>query len=281
MKAGRLRLRRSSRCARQRRFRSERRSPSCLLAAVDGRTRLLDINLMSDDEVLGGTACGAVMEVVVWRPTAEFAATARAIVAGRTDVRFEISYDRAGDGVQPFSHTVPARAILLLVGATALTAEIAIVARRLDFHVVVVDPRPAFATEARVPDADEIVLEWPQDYLPAVLSENTSIIMLSHDPKVDLPALRCALRSNAAFIGLLGSRRSQASRRESLRADGFDELDLARIHGPVGLDIGGTTAAETALSILAEVVATGHRRRGEPLGAGEGAIHPVILRVAP
>jgi xanthine dehydrogenase accessory factor len=183
--------------------------------------------------------------------------------------------------VQPFSHTVPARAILLLVGATTLTAEIAIVARRLDFHVVVVDPRPAFATQARVPDADEIVIEWPQDYLPSVLSENASIIMLSHDPKVDLPALRCALRSDAAFVGLLGSRRSQASRRESLRAVGFDERDLARIHGPVGLDIGGTTAAETALSILAEVVATRHRRRGEPLGAGEGAIHPVMLRVAP
>jgi xanthine dehydrogenase accessory factor len=251
---------------------------ACLLAASDGRTRTLDINLTSDDELMGGTACGAVMEVVVWRPGIAFAATASDIAAGDRDVRFEIDYVRGDRGPVTFEHVIPARESLLLVGATTLSAEIATVARRLDFRVIVVDPRPAFATRERVPDAEEIVGEWPDDYLPRVLSERTSIVMLSHDPKLDLPGLRCALSSDAPFIGLLGSRRGQAARRESLRAEGFSQEALARIHGPVGLDIGGVTAAETALSILAEVVASRHDREGTPLRSRGGAIHPALAR---
>jgi xanthine dehydrogenase accessory factor len=252
---------------------------ACLEAASDGRTRALDINLTSDDELMGGTACGAVMEVVVWRPDRAFGPTAAAIAAGDADMRFEIRYDHRSRGSIVFEHSVPARETLLLVGATTLTAEIATVARRLDFRVVVVDPRPAFATRERVPDADEIVLEWPDDYLPRVLSQRTSIVMLSHDPKLDLPGLRCALQSSAPFIGLLGSRKGQAARRDALRAEGVTDDALARIHGPVGLDIGGTTAAETALSILAEVVASRHHREGTPLRSRDGAIHRATTRM--
>jgi xanthine dehydrogenase accessory factor len=253
---------------------------ACVLAAADGRTRTLDINLTSDDELMGGTACGAVMEVVVWRPGAAFAATARDIAAGERDVRFEIRYEREDRAAVTFEHAFASRETLLLVGATTLTAEIATVARRLDFRVIVVDPRPAFATRERVPDADEIVGEWPDEYLPRVLSNRTSIVMLSHDPKLDLPGLRCALASESPFIGLLGSRKGQAARRESLRVEGFSEEALARIHGPVGLDIGGITAAETALSILAEVVASRHQREGTPLRSRGGAIHPSLARTA-
>jgi xanthine dehydrogenase accessory factor len=246
---------------------------ACLQAAEDGCTRTLDINLTGDDELMGGTACGAVMEIVVWRPGASFTPVARAIAAGDSDMRFTIEYESSGNGVVTFEHAVPARETLVLVGATALTAEIATIAQRLDFRVVVVDPRPAFATRERVPDAGEIALEWPDEYLPRILSERTSVIMLSHDPKLDLPGLRCALQSDAPFVGLLGSRRGQAARRDALRAEGVGEEALARIHGPVGLDIGGTTAAETALSILAEVVAARHQREGTPLRSSDGAIH--------
>jgi xanthine dehydrogenase accessory factor len=253
---------------------------ACLLAAADARTRTLDINLTSDDELMGGTACGAVMEVVAWRPDASFAATARDIASGERDVRFKVQYERDDRGKVTFEQTVAARESLLLVGATTLTAEIATIARRLDFRVIVVDPRPAFATRERVPDADEIVREWPDEYLPRVLSNRTSIVMLSHDPKLDLPGLRCALVSEAPFIGLLGSRKGQAARRESLRGEGFSEEALARIHGPVGLDIGGVTAAETALSILAELVASRHHREGTPLRSRGGAIHPALARQA-
>jgi xanthine dehydrogenase accessory factor len=216
----------------------------------------------------------------VWRPPASFIETATEIAAGERDVRFEIQYEPEERGPAAFEFVTPSRESLLLVGATALAAEIAAVARRLDFRVIVVDPRPAFATRERVPDADEIVGEWPQDYLPRTLSKRTSIVMLSHDPKLDLPALRSALDSEAPFIGLLGSRKAQAARRDSLRADGFSQETLARIHGPVGLDIGGTTTAETALSILAELVADRHQREGAPLRSSGGAIHAARERTA-
>jgi xanthine dehydrogenase accessory factor len=253
---------------------------ACLLCASDGRTRTLDINLANEGELTGGSACGAVMEIAVWRPDALFAQTALAIAAGENDVRFELTYERGDRGAVTFEHTFAAREPLLLVGATALASEIATLARRLDFRVIVVDPRPAFATRERVPNADEIAVEWPDDYLPGVLSEKTSIVMLSHDPKLDLPGLRCALASEAPFVGLLGSRKGQAARRESLRAEGFGEEALARIHGPVGLDIGGVTPAETALSILAEIVATRHDRAGKSLRSSGGAIHPSVARAA-
>lgn len=97
--------------------------------------------------------------------------------------------------------------------------------------------------------------------------------MLSHDPKLDLPALRCALRSEAWYIGLLGSRRAQRSRRDALLAEGFDELALERIHGPAGLAIGGRNSGETAISIVAEIVAIRSGRAGEPLSSVRGAIH--------
>lgn len=251
-----------------------------LKTAGDGRTRRLDINLTSDDELMGGTGCGAVMQVVTWRPAPAFRSEARAIAAGERDARLSLEYLEADGSKVEFERVFPPRETLFLVGATALAAELATIAQRLDFRVVVVDPRPAFATKERVPNASEIVREWPDDYLPRVLSERTSIVMLSHDPKFDLPGLRCALKSNAPYIGLLGSRRSQAARRASLREDGFDERALARIHGPAGLDIGGVGIAETALSILAEIVAIRHGGEGLPLQRAQGAIHHDVERAA-
>jgi xanthine dehydrogenase accessory factor len=243
---------------------------TCLRTAADGRARRLDINLTDEDEVLGGDGCGAIMRVVVWRPGPAFRDEARAIAAGDRDARLSFSYD---DGAARFEHVYPAKETLILIGATSLAAELATIGRRVDFKVVVVDPRPAFATRERIPNADALVHAWPDDCLPAALSKRTSIVMLSHDPKFDLPALRCALRSEAPYIGLLGSRRLQASRRASLRDEGFDEAALARIHGPAGLDIGGATLAETAVSILAETVASRHERAGSPLGTTSREIH--------
>ncbi|HEY1868524.1 MAG TPA: XdhC/CoxI family protein [Candidatus Cybelea sp.] len=240
---------------------------ACLETACDGKTRWLDINLTSDDVILGGTACGAVMRLAVWRPGEFFARTARDIAAGREATRLTI------DG---FEHIFPPKDTLVLVGATTLAAELATIASRLDFHVVVVDPRPAFATKERIADAHEIVRAWPDEYLPGVLSERTPVVVLSHDPKFDLPALRCALQSDAPYIGLLGSRRSQAARRASLREEGFDDAALARIHGPAGLDLGGVTVGETALSILAEIVAARRGGAGSPLTSAGGAIHHTV-----
>jgi xanthine dehydrogenase accessory factor len=231
---------------------------------ADGLLRPLDVNLENDDELAGGTACGAVMRLLIWRPDRAFVADARAIAAGERPVTLAI-------GV--FEHVFQAKHQMILIGATSLAADLAAIASRMDVRVTVVDPRPVFATEARLPDADAIVRAWPDDYLPLALSSQTAIVVLSHDPKFDLPALRCALRSDAPYIGLLGSRRAQASRRAMLRAEGFDDAAIARIRGPVGLDIGGATTAETAISILAEIVAQRSGRDGRPLQAREGAIH--------
>ena len=231
---------------------------------ADGVVRTLDVNLDSDDVLAGGTACGAVMRLVIWRPQAVFLDDARAIARGERAVTLRIG---------SFEHVIPAKETLILVGATSLAADLAAIGRRMDFNVIVVDPRAAFATAQRVPDAHSIVHEWPDDYLPHVLSSHTAIVVLSHDPKFDLPALRCALRSNASYIGLLGSRRAQTARRAALRVEGFDDAALERIHGPVGLDIGGATTAETAISILAEIVAVRSGRHGTPLLSASGAIH--------
>lgn len=246
---------------------------AALQTVADGQQRRLDINLTSDDEILGGAGCGAIMQVVTWRPQPEFREDARAIAAGERDVRLAFDYEDARGSQVHFAHVYPEREHLILVGATALAAELATLGRRVDFKVTVVDPRSAFATRERVPGADALAVEWPDEYLPAVLGPRTRIIVLSHDPKFDLPALRCALRSAAPYIGLLGSRSSQAARRASLREEGFDEAALARIHGPAGLDIGGSTVAETALSILAEIVAARYERSGTPLRTTSRSIH--------
>lgn len=237
---------------------------AALKTAADGKLRRLDINLDTEDELMGGTACGAVMQLIVWRPGPAFAGDARAIVDGEHAVRLRI---------EEFEYVFEPKPRLLLLGATALAQDIAAIARRAEFRVIVVDPRPAFATPERIPDADEIVRSWPDEYLPNVLDDDSTLVVLSHDPKFDVPGLAAALRSPARYIGLLGSRRAQAARREELRAMGFDERALERIHGPVGLDIGGETTAETALSILAEIVAIRSGHSGKPLISARGAIH--------
>jgi xanthine dehydrogenase accessory factor len=171
-----------------------------------------------------------------------------------------------------FETIVPARRELIVVGGTTLAQEIAAIAARLDFRTIVVDPRPAFATPERLA-VDEIVIAWPDEVLPARLNARTPLLVISHDPKIDLPALRAGLASEAPYIGLLGSRRAQAGRRDVLRSEGFPETALARIHGPAGLDLGGTTVAETAVSIVAEIIAAERGRDGGPLQRHLGNIH--------
>lgn len=230
----------------------------------DGAQRVLDIDLERENDVLGGTACGAVMRVIAWRPQRAFEATARAIAQG--DERTEL---RIGDYAIAFEPKAP----LYLVGATALAQELCAMARRADFRVSVVDPRPAFATPQRLPDADAIVRAWPDEYLPGVLDRRSSVVVLSHDPKLDVPALAAALASDASYVGLLGSRRAQASRRRALLDAGVASADVDRLRGPVGLDLGGATAAETAVSILAELIAVRSGRSAVPLRAMAGTIH--------
>jgi len=152
---------------------------------------------------------------------------------------------------------------LIVIGAVHVAVPLVSMARILGFHTMVVDARRAFANPERFPYADEILVAWPQEALDARgLGPQDHIVVLTHDPKFDLPALEIALRSRAGYIGLLGSHTTQAQRKAALADMGFSEEELARIHGPVGLDLGGNAPEEIALSIMAEIVAIRHGRSG-------------------
>ena len=127
-------------------------------------------------------------------------------------------------------------------------------AKELRYRTIVIDPRGVFSTEERFPFVDELWKEWPQQALKhVVLDSSTALCALSHDPKFDVPAMAQALRSQAFYIGCLGRTTTQLERYQELKAEGFTEEDLAKIHGPVGLNLGGREPAEIALSILSEI----------------------------
>jgi xanthine dehydrogenase accessory factor len=137
----------------------------------------------------------------------------------------------------------------------------------LGFETVVADGRQAFLTRERFPEADRLVLGWPDSAFAELgLDRATYVCLLSHDPKFDEPALRLALRSDAAYIGAIGSKKTQAARRERLLAEGFTAADLARLHGPIGLPLGGRHPAEIALAIAAELVAVRYGANGASRG---------------
>lgn len=143
---------------------------------------------------------------------------------------------------------------LVIIGAVDIGRALAHMAIPSNYSVLIIDPRGAFATEERFPGV-ELIVEWPDDaFRNITLDQRTAIVALTHDPKIDDPAIEEALRSRAFYIGALGSRKTHADRLERLKIKGFGEDDLKRIHGPVGLDIGAKTHAEIAVSILAEVI---------------------------
>ncbi|WP_298820981.1 XdhC family protein [Chloroflexus sp.] len=143
---------------------------------------------------------------------------------------------------------------LFMVGGVHISIALAAMAKVVGFHTVVIDAREAFATGERFAHVDELIIAWPDEALAGRLDARSSVAVLTHDPKLDDPALRVALRSPARYIGALGSSKTHARRLERLAAEGFTPAELARIHGPIGLPIGAKTPEEIALSILAEVV---------------------------
>jgi xanthine dehydrogenase accessory factor len=141
-------------------------------------------------------------------------------------------------------------------------------AHELGYRVALVDARSAFATAARFPDADELIVGWPDEVAARLhLAVSDAVVVLAHDPKLDDPALLLAYSAGCRYIGALGSRKTQAERRERLAAAGVSEADVARLHGPIGLDLGGREPAETALAIMAEVVAERHGGSGRAKSA--------------
>ena len=166
---------------------------------------------------------------------------------------------------------------LIAFGAVDFAGALCRIARATGWRPYVADPRKRFAQPARFPDAEQVIAAWPEEAFAQLggIDRATSIAVLTHDPKLDDAALLIALRSEAGYIGAMGSRRAQASRRERLLAQGVTEEELARIAAPIGLDIGALTAEETALSIMAEVVAAKHGHAGGRLSHAKGRIHEV------
>ncbi|MEW6567232.1 MAG: XdhC/CoxI family protein [Chloroflexota bacterium] len=158
---------------------------------------------------------------------------------------------------------------LAIVGGVHIAIELTRLAKVLGYRVIIIDPRRAFATSERFPLADQLVPLWPDEGLQQVgMTEATAVVVLSHDPKLDDPALQVALRSPAFYVGALGSKKTQALRREGLLQAGFSEGELARLRGPIGLNISARSPEEIALSILAEIVAArGAKRPMESLSS--------------
>jgi xanthine dehydrogenase accessory factor len=166
---------------------------------------------------------------------------------------------------------------LIVFGAVDFAAALCSIARASGWRPYVVDPRARFATRERFPDAEEVVAAWPEKAFEQLggIDPATAIAVLTHDPKLDDAALTIALRSDAFYVGAMGSRRAQNARRERLLELGFTDDELAQLNAPIGLDLGATSNEETALSIVAEVVAAKHGREGGRLKAARGRIHEV------
>jgi xanthine dehydrogenase accessory factor len=164
---------------------------------------------------------------------------------------------------------------LLVFGAVDFAAQLTAVATVAEWRAFVIDPRSRFATSERFPAAERVIAQWPDAALAQLerVDRATAICVLTHDPKLDDAALLAALASDAGYIGAMGSRRAQDKRRERLLAAGVTDEQLARIAAPIGLDLGGLTAAETALSIMGEIIAVRHGRSGGRLIDAGGRIH--------
>jgi xanthine dehydrogenase accessory factor len=178
------------------------------------------------------------------------------------------------DTVTVFFNVMGAPPRMIILGALDYAASLATVGRFLGYWVTVCDARPVFATSERFPNAHDVVVAWPHKYLAATsIDARTAICVLTHDPKFDVPALQIALRSPAVYVGAMGSRRTCEDRERRLREAGVAEHELGRLAAPIGLDLGASTPAETAVSIAAELVAARRRGSGEPLRRTRGRIH--------
>jgi len=173
------------------------------------------------------------------------------------------SYATPAGDVQVFIETYPPPPTMYIVGAVHIAIPLVTFAKTLGFRAVVVDARGAFATPERFAHADELIMAWPDEALEGKLNSNSFVVLLTHDPKLDDPALKVALPSPARYVGALGSPNTHAKRLARLREDGVPEQQLARLHAPIGLKIGANTPEEIAVSIIAEVVAAQHGLTGK------------------
>ena len=252
---------------------------------------------ISDDQALSvGLPCGGEIDVYVQVPDPAVLERVLGLVAGEeravvlTDIETgeqrlvrdaELERGRSRllelDGRRVFADVYGPPPRLLVFGAVDTAEALCRAAKSIGWRTIVADARGKFATLERVPSADELVVAWPDEVLAQVrLDHATAVVVLTHDDRFDIPALQGALAGEAFYVGALGSRRNQARRRERLLEAGVPEEAVDRIAGPAGLDIGAGTPAETALSILAEILAVRADRAGGPLKNAPGRIHAEV-----
>ena len=214
------------------------------------------------------------------RADAAVADDARGLLdAGRSEVlTYGPDGQRRGEGMEVFVGSHAPRPRMLVFGAIDFAAAVAAQGSFLGYRVSVCDARPVFATPARFPTADEVIVDWPHRYLAAevaagAVDARTVICVLTHDPKFDVPLLEVALRLEVAYVGAMGSRRTHDDRLTRLREAGLTEAEIARLASPIGLDLGGRTPEETAVSIAAEIIARHWGGAGRPLTETDGPIH--------
>ncbi|MGN6722352.1 MAG: XdhC family protein [Marmoricola sp.] len=207
-------------------------------------------------------------------------ADARALIeAGATsELTYGVNGERVGDDVRVLITTWAAPPRLIVFGAVDFAAALARIAPMMGYRVTVCDARPTFATAERFPGV-EVVVDWPHRYLAREaeaggLDRRTAVCVLTHDPKFDAPALETALALDLAYVGAMGSRRAHDERIARLEDAGVSAAALARLHSPIGLDLGAATPEETAVAILSEILLTRNHTSGQPLSRTAGHIHP-------
>jgi len=260
-----------------------------------GPPMLLRYGISDDDAFDVGLPCGGEIEVFV--EPADPDELDRVEAALRDGERLSVTTTLAGEAAghkaygEGQAHSTALRAdeqtfvehyapapVMMIFGAVDTAQALCRIARQVGFHTIVSDARGKFATRTRLPDADEVIVGWPaMAYDQHAPDDATYVVVLTHDARFDEPALGPALRSSAPYIGALGSRRAQDARRRRLLNAGYTEDEIARIRGPLGLDIGAVTPAETAVSILAEILAVRTGREGGALSQKAGRIHPATV----
>jgi xanthine dehydrogenase accessory factor len=250
---------------------------------ADGAPRLLTYGIDDEQAWSIGLPCGGEIDVFVERFDGELreepGVTLTVLEGERAGERRVVPLDAIErgpsrvvelDGEAAFADVTAPPPALVVVGATDTAEELCRAAKALGWRTTVMDPRPALVTRERLPSPDELVTAWP-DGLEA--DAETAVVVLTHEERLDVPALRAALVSPAFYVGAIGSRRTQEKRQGRLLEAGIDEEALERLSGPAGLDLGAHTPAETAVSILAEVLAVREGRSGGRLVERAGPIH--------
>ena len=252
-----------------------------------GKPKLLSYGIPDEDAWEVGLPCGGEIDVFVERiegelPDPEIQRVVFTVVEGDRIGERWVSDDGEvtrtqlleRDGERVFAEVLGPPPRLLIFGAVDLAEELSRAAKGLGWRTVVADARARFATTERIPSADELLVAWPDEVLKRFEPDDrTAVVVLTHEDRWDVPALAGALASDAFYIGALGSRRTQERRREQLLETGISEEQLGRLNGPAGLDLGAGTPAETAVSILAEILAVRAGREGGRLRASSERIH--------